>query len=124
MKKILMILPILLVCFLVLPVLGGFWDAVFRGIGYEKMFLRMDNGKLLQYTTYNKLTINRTDFFSFVKKKGYTVSQIKVCIHNHPANSLAGFSDGDKKFYKQICKAGFKGKFQLYHKGKIYNLNL
>jgi len=104
----------------VLPVFGGFWDTVFRGIGYEKMFLRMDNNKMLEYTTYNKLTINRTDFFSFLRKKGYDVSQIKVCIHNHPYSR--DFSAGDKKFYGQIKEAGFKGKFQVYFRGKIYDL--
>ena len=83
----------------------------------------MNNGKMLKYTTYNKATIDRTDFFTFLKKKGYVVAQIKVCIHNHPAKYVVGFSDNDKKFYKQICEAGFKGKFQLYHGGKIYNLN-
>jgi len=116
-----------LVCLLILgsalPVFGGFWDTVFRGLGYEKMFLRMDNGKMLEYTTYHKATIDRTDFFTFLREKGYTIKQIKVCIHNHPAKYVAGFSDNDKKFYKQICEIGFKGKFQLYHRGKIYNLN-
>ena len=110
-----------LICLLilgsVLPAFGGFWDTVFRGMGYEKMFLRMDDKKMLEYTTYNKMTINRTDFFAFLKKKGYTVSQIKVCIHNHPYS--IDFSEGDKKFYRQIVKAGFKGKFLVYHRGKI-----
>ena len=101
----------------VLPVFGGFWDTAFRGIGYEKMFLRLDNGKMLEYTTYNKITINRTDFFAFLKNKGYVVSQIKVCIHNHPYS--IEFSGGDKKFYRQIVKAGFKGKFLIYYRGKI-----
>jgi len=94
-----------------------FWDTVFRGIGYELMYLRMNDGKLLQYTTYNKLIIDRTDFFIFLKKKGYTVSQIKVCIHNHPYS--IEFSEGDKKFYSQIVKVGFKGKFLVYYRGKI-----
>jgi len=102
---------------------GVFWDTVFRGMGYELMYLRMNNGKMLKYTTYNRATIDRTDFFTFLMKKGYTVAEIKVCIHNHPANSVAGFSDNDKKFYEQICKAGFKGKFQVYHRGKIYDLS-
>jgi len=102
------------------PLLGNFWDTVFRGLGYEKMFLRMNDKKMLEYTTYNKLTIDRTDFFSFLRKKGYDVSQIKVCIHNHLYDRQ--FSDGDKKFYSQIKEAGFKGKFQVYFRGKIYNL--
>jgi len=101
----------------VLPVFGNFWDTAFRGIGYEKMFLRMDNGKMLEYTTYNKITINRTDFFTFLKNKDFTVSQIKVCIHNHPYSTE--FSEGDKKFYRQIVEAGFKGKFLVYCKGRI-----
>jgi len=101
---------------------SNFWDTVFQGVGYELMYLRMDNGKMLKYTSYNRATIARTDFFTFLKKKGYTSTQIKICIHSHPANSVAGFSNNDKKFYKQICEAGFKGKFQVYHRGKIHNL--
>ncbi|GAH55263.1 unnamed protein product [marine sediment metagenome] len=118
MKKIaILILAMIILCSLVM---ATFWDTVFRGLGYEKMFLRMNNGKMLEYTTYNKLTINRTDFFSFLRKKGYDVSQIKVCIHNHLYSRQ--FSDGDKKFYKQIKEAGFVGKFQIYFRGKVYTL--
>lgn len=117
MKIMILGLACLLMLGSVLPILGSFWDTAFRGIGYEKMFLRMDNGKMLKYTTYNKITINRIDFFTFLKNKDFAVSQIKVCIHNHPYS--IEFSEGDKKFYRQIVKAGFKGKFLVYHRGKI-----
>jgi len=102
------------------PAIASFWDTVFRGLGYEKMFLRMDNGKMLEYTSYNKTTIDRTDFFMFLKKKGYDVSQVKVCIHNHPYSR--DFSEGDRLFYTQIKDAGFKGIFQVYFRGKVYTL--
>lgn len=118
--KIVILILVLLMLSFVLSAFGTFWDTAFRGIGYEKMFLRMEDGKMLQYTTYNKLKINRTDFFSFLRQKGYDVSQIKICIHNHPYSPE--FSDNDKKFYKQICEAGFKGKFQVYFRGKTYDL--
>lgn len=120
------VLTLGLICLLmlsfVLPVLGNSWDTIFRGLGYELMCLEMDDGKLLKFTTYHKDKIDRTDFFAFMKKKGYGVSQIEVCIHNHPIKHNDGFSDNDKKFYRQICKNGFKGKFLLYRRGKIYNL--
>jgi len=115
-KTLILGLACLLMAGSVLPVFGSFWDTAFRGIGYEKMFLRMDNGKMLEYTTYNKITINRTDFFIFLKNKDYTVSQIIACIHNHPYS--IEFSEGDKKFYRQIVKSGFKGKFLVYYRGK------
>jgi len=105
-----------------LPVLGNSWDTIFKGMSYETMYLKMNDGKLLKFTTYHKDKIDRVDFFKFIKKKGYKVSQIKVCIHNHPVRHNDGFSDNDKKFYQQICKNGFKGKFLLYRRGKIYNL--
>jgi len=118
MRKIaILILALIVLCS---PLMATFWDTVFRGLGYEKMFVRMDDKKMLEYTTYNKATINRTDFFSFLRKKGYDVSQIKVCIHNHLYSR--GFSDGDEKFYGQIKEAGFKGKFQVYFRGKVYAL--
>ena len=113
----------LLVLSFTLPVFGDSWNTIFKGMGYEAMYLKMDDGKLLKFTTYHKDKIDRTDFFAFIKKKGYRVSQIEVCIHNHPVrHGTDGFSGNDKKFYQQICKHRFKGEFLLYRKGKIYNL--
>jgi len=120
MKK--LISAVLLLGLLATPIIAGFWDTVFRGLGYELMYLKMNDGKMLKYTSYNKATIDRTDFFKFIDNTGYSVSDIKVAIHNHPAVYVPGFSDGDKLFHKQIVKAGFEGKFQLYHRGKIYTL--
>ena len=119
------VLILMVICLLLLSsILSGgnsiFWDTIFRGVGYELMYLRMNDNKLLKFTTYNKLKINRTDFLTFLREKGYTVSEIKVCIHNHPYSPK--FSGGDKEFYRQICEAGFKGKFQVYFRGKIYSL--
>ena len=83
----------------------------------------MDDGKILKFTTYHKNKIDRTDFFYFIRDEGYSVSQIKVCIHNHPVrHGTDGFSRNDKKFYQQLCRYGFKGEFLLYRRGRIYNI--
>ena len=123
MKRILVFLPILLMLSSVLPVMANSWDKIFRGLGYELMCLEMDDGKILKFTTYHKNKIDRTDFFHFIRDEGYRVSQIKVCIHNHPVrHGQDEFSRNDRKFYQQLCRYGFEGDFLLYCGGKIYNI--
>jgi len=111
----------ILVLILILPnpIIAN-WNILFRGVSYELMYLRMDDGKLLRYSTYNKREINMRKFHLFITKKGYTVSQIKIVIHNHMYSPQ--FSDGDKDFYRSLYNHDFKGKFQIFFRGKVFDL--
>lgn len=116
-------LIILLMLGSVLPILGNSWDTIFKAMGYELMCLKMDDGKILKFTTYHKDKVDRKDLFRFIRDEGYKPSQIEVCIHNHPmGHGQNQFSANDKKLYEQMGRHGFKGEFLLYCRGKIYEL--
>jgi len=72
----------------------------------------MDDGLPIAVTSERKEAITQT-----LKIR---VKDIKVVIHNHLA--IRKFSNSDKEFYLHLLEKGFKGKFLLYVKPRIYEL--
>lgn len=78
----------------------------------EVMYFIMSNGLVVTVTSERKEAINQS-----LKIR---VKDIKVVIHNHLA--IRKFSNSDKEFYLHLLEKGFKGKFLLYVKPRIYEL--
>jgi hypothetical protein len=50
-----------------------------------------------------------------LKKKGYTISDILLMVHNHL--KLHRISEGDKAIYYQLKREGFRGIFAIFLQG-------
>lgn len=96
---------------------ADYWSDIFFGVGYEVMFLKMDDGELIEYLAYAKAIPDKNDLHKILKTKGYTLSQARVAIHSHEYRP--DFSAKDRLFYQELKKDGFRGAYQLYCRGVV-----
>ena len=82
---------------------------------FERLVFVMKDGNSFTYTTRDETSVRASYpyFRSSLKKKGYEISDIIYCIHNHLAVPV--FSEADKKFCRHMREDGFVGIFALYY---------
>lgn len=82
---------------------------------FERIVFVMKDGNAITYTTHHETFVGASyPFFrQSLKKRGYAVSDIIYCIHNHLTAPI--FSEADKNFCRHMRNDRFAGIFALYH---------
>ena len=88
---------------------------------FERLVFVMKDGNSFTYTTHHETSVKASYpyFRSSLRKKGYKISDIIYCIHNHLTAPV--FSEADRKFCRHMRNDGFAGIFALYYQptGKV-----
>ena len=81
---------------------------------FERLVFVMKDGNSITYTTHHETSVRASYpyFRSSLRKKGYEISDIIYCIHNHLTKPF--FSEGDVNFCRHMRNDGFVGIFALY----------
>ena len=82
---------------------------------FERIVFLMKDGNAITYTTHHEpfVIMNYGWFRQALKKRGYQISDVIYCIHNHLSSPR--FSPKDKDLYRWMKNDGFTGIFALYH---------
>ncbi|MCK4816037.1 hypothetical protein KA005_09705, partial [bacterium] len=90
----------------------------------ERIYIIMKDGARLKDTNYEErlVRISAGLFENALKKKGYKIKDIATIIHNH--RFKREFSPADWRFYRDLKRRGFNGRFLIYcHRtNKVYNI--
>jgi hypothetical protein len=81
----------------------------------EKLVFITDDGQIIIIGNRNPKGVTTTiyDIIIALAHKGQHLGKVTNIIHNHERN--VGFNETDIAACKTLRKAGFKGKFQIYH---------
>ena len=81
----------------------------------ERIVFVMNDGNAITYTTSHEyfIAMSYGRIRYSLKEKGYKISDVIYCIHNHFASPF--FSEKDKNFCRYMRNDGFTGIFALYH---------
>ena len=82
---------------------------------FERIAFVMKDGNAITYTTHDEYCV-ATSYGRIrysLKEKGYQISDVIFCIHNHLISPF--FSKADKDFCRWMRNDGFTGIFAIYH---------
>ena len=92
----------------------------------ERIYIIMKDGMAFKHTNYEErlIRIGAGWLEETLKKKGYRIKDISIIIHNHRIERK--FSDADWRFYRDLKKREFNGRFLIYcHLTKaVYSISL
>jgi len=82
---------------------------------FERIVFVMKDGNAITYTTQDESHVRLSYgwFRQNLKRRGYAISDIIYCIHNHLKNPF--FSQADRSLCGYMRHDGFEGVFAIYH---------